>query len=445
MFQLKAPFQDSDKILFVDTIFDPSDLVRQLVGMLNRKKPFYVVIGINKQEQLVRGVGDQFLKIAKAIETTLKDRVMPKPSIQIGYISHEEIPLMLVTIKPELKSLNDDAYYLKEDNPYGYSWVRYYKDIITGSTPVTRKNFREKQVEENYNHLIHCQRMSGAESDMIKHLIDSRELVGSLNGQVEDLLQFIKRNISYTTTWQYPIEVIRGMIEFIIITRDYRTALPTSIDIMSDSILISAPVKIVKKDERAQENYLLKEYLFDHNIHRYEKLSDVGYFLDNHEECSFSSFQKDGRLNLLLKSVIKKGDEKKESLSHFVDHLNHEEITKIEGNPLFHDGSGSLDGQTDKTADTDKSDSTISVSQEQVNVGKRSIKVMLSFLVEPRKAKEIMIELNLKDRETFYNNYLNPAQKAGWIEQTIPDKPKSPKQRYVITKLGSQQIDGLPF
>ena len=43
---------------------------------------------------------------------------------------------------------------------------------------------------------------------------------------------------------------------------------------------------------------------------------------------------------------------------------------------------------------------------------------------------ELMQLLDLSHRATFQKNYLNPALDANLIERTIPDKPKSPKQRY---------------
>jgi hypothetical protein len=42
--------------------------------------------------------------------------------------------------------------------------------------------------------------------------------------------------------------------------------------------------------------------------------------------------------------------------------------------------------------------------------------------------------LGLSHRPTFQQNYLNPAIEAELIERTIPDKPKSPKQRYRLKK-----------
>jgi len=41
--------------------------------------------------------------------------------------------------------------------------------------------------------------------------------------------------------------------------------------------------------------------------------------------------------------------------------------------------------------------------------------------------------LELKDRMHIASNYLQPALDAGLIEMTIPDKPRSSKQKYRLT------------
>ena len=51
-------------------------------------------------------------------------------------------------------------------------------------------------------------------------------------------------------------------------------------------------------------------------------------------------------------------------------------------------------------------------------------------------AVELMDRLGLSHRPTFLYNYLQPALNAGLLEMTIPDKPRSSKQRYRITPKG---------
>ena len=49
----------------------------------------------------------------------------------------------------------------------------------------------------------------------------------------------------------------------------------------------------------------------------------------------------------------------------------------------------------------------------------------------PYSANQIMEKLNLKSKETFRKNYMNPALELGIVKMTIPDKPSSKNQRYI--------------
>lgn len=62
-------------------------------------------------------------------------------------------------------------------------------------------------------------------------------------------------------------------------------------------------------------------------------------------------------------------------------------------------------------------------------------KVILVMNGEMRRA-EIQEELQLKHRENFVDNYMNPALKEGFIEMKYPASPKHPKQKYKLTKKG---------
>ncbi len=55
-------------------------------------------------------------------------------------------------------------------------------------------------------------------------------------------------------------------------------------------------------------------------------------------------------------------------------------------------------------------------------------------------SNDLMQALGLSHRPTFRENYLNPALKAEWIERTQPDSPRSPTQRYRLTRKGHRWL-----
>lgn len=55
---------------------------------------------------------------------------------------------------------------------------------------------------------------------------------------------------------------------------------------------------------------------------------------------------------------------------------------------------------------------------------------ILIFCRSPKSRKEIQDFLDMKDREYFRKKILNPLIKGGLLKLTMPDKPKSPKQKY---------------
>jgi predicted HTH transcriptional regulator len=74
-------------------------------------------------------------------------------------------------------------------------------------------------------------------------------------------------------------------------------------------------------------------------------------------------------------------------------------------------------------------------SQVTPQVGK-----LLESLQGKMSRGELMEKLRLKDRMHFGKDYLQPALAAGLIEMTIPDKPRSSKQKYRLTDKGHQAL-----
>ena len=50
--------------------------------------------------------------------------------------------------------------------------------------------------------------------------------------------------------------------------------------------------------------------------------------------------------------------------------------------------------------------------------------------------KEMLSLIGMKHRETFLNNYLNPAIKDGFVRLLYPDSPRHPRQKYLLTVKG---------
>ncbi|MCI5212725.1 MAG: hypothetical protein D3910_28925 [Candidatus Electrothrix sp. ATG2] len=61
---------------------------------------------------------------------------------------------------------------------------------------------------------------------------------------------------------------------------------------------------------------------------------------------------------------------------------------------------------------------------------------LLQVLEGEMNRREIQQQLGLKAEKNFRLLYLGPALDAGLIEMTLPDKPRSPKQRYRLTRSG---------
>ncbi|HAH07496.1 MAG TPA: hypothetical protein DCM05_13415 [Elusimicrobia bacterium] len=78
---------------------------------------------------------------------------------------------------------------------------------------------------------------------------------------------------------------------------------------------------------------------------------------------------------------------------------------------------------------------------ETPHVGAQAAK-LLAACREPCARDELQRLLGLHDRMHFLRTYIEPLMAKGWLEMTIPDKPKSRLQRYRATAAGLAQLQG---
>jgi len=70
----------------------------------------------------------------------------------------------------------------------------------------------------------------------------------------------------------------------------------------------------------------------------------------------------------------------------------------------------------------------------------KALELLRALKQGPKTRSEIMESMNLKDRKSLRENYINPALEANYIAMQYPDSPKHPNQKYYLTDLGKSLL-----
>ena len=107
--------------------------------------------------------------------------------------------------------------------------------------------------------------------------------------------------------------------------------------------------------------------------------------------------------------------------------------------PEWEDTSASAEQAPDKQPDKlpDKLPDKFSTDNEYV------LRIVGLLGKEKLSIKELLQRANLKDRESFMNLYANPAIKEGFVSLLHPDKPRHPRQKYLLTVKGTLLFNAL--
>jgi ATP-dependent DNA helicase RecG len=81
---------------------------------------------------------------------------------------------------------------------------------------------------------------------------------------------------------------------------------------------------------------------------------------------------------------------------------------------------------------------TTEVTMEVTMEVTTEVQKLVSLITDEHSSKELKENLLLKNDEHFRKQYVKPALEQGFIEMTIPDKPKSSKQKYRLTEKGKE-------
>jgi fido (protein-threonine AMPylation protein) len=87
-----------------------------------------------------------------------------------------------------------------------------------------------------------------------------------------------------------------------------------------------------------------------------------------------------------------------------------------------------------KMPENEQTENKYRTSTEQATEQVRAL--VLSIGKDHLTLKQMMEKMNLKHRPNFIDNYLNPAMAGGYVHLLYPDKPRHPRQKYLLSVKG---------
>ncbi|MBW2096848.1 MAG: putative DNA binding domain-containing protein [Deltaproteobacteria bacterium] len=290
--------------------------------------------------------------------------------------------------------------------------------ILLSDSPARKRLFPYAKVE--------CARFKGTDT---KVFIDQTTIEGPIHAAVEPCLAFIKKNITLSSEigeiyredrWEYPLEAIREAITNAIIHRDYAIlGSDIKVAIFDDMLEITSPGLL-------PDTLPLEELGTGRSEIRNRILAPI--FKDLKLIEAWGTGIQRMRIEVANYPEI-------ELVLQEAGHAFQVQLRKKEtvGIKIAHPRPKTGDMPRTSTGQVpDKYRTSIKLAPDMLR--------LLDFCKEERSVKDMMAFLGLRHRETFLKNYLYPLMKNEFVMMTIPDKPKSPKQKYMITTKGHEKL-----
>ena len=288
---------------------------------------------------------------------------------------------------------------------------------------------------------IECARFKGT---VPGNFIDQKTIDVNVGLQAEQAFQFVLRHISQGTTdytgvyrndrWEYPVIAIREVIRNAVIHRDYSlTGKDIKIAIFDDKIEITSPGKLMPSvdfnDMDSGQSDIRNKTLAPvfKRLGIIEQwgngLRIIAEELQPYPEIAFSWNEPGIAFRVIFAN---KNFEQQHEQRYELQHEFKNELSAI---------STKLGLSRDQVG--------IKLEPSQHQVGTKSalswhlVIIILDFCRNPQPIQNIMEIAEWKDRTKFRNKFINLFLELGLIQMTIPHKPNSSKQKYLITKKGN--------
>ena len=259
------------------------------------------------------------------------------------------------------------------------------------------------------------------------HILDRKDFDGGIVADIEDALRFVERNtrtayriegLKRNNIPEYPTNALREAITNAVMHRDwFIDGANVFVEIYADRIEVVSPGSLPRGLQLAdlgsrsiRRNALIADLL--HHIDFIEKAGTGIRRIWNEaraQGCPEPKFEANGFFTVTFRP-------------------NPEVRTSADVRSVH---NATMDDTTEVTMED-----TVEVTTEVTKVAR-----LLQVLVGEMTRQELQRALGLKNNEYFRRAYLRPALRAGLIEMTIPDKPRSQHQCYRLSHEGRDRAD----
>ena len=262
---------------------------------------------------------------------------------------------------------------------------------------------------------------------MTIHILDRKDFDGGVVADIEDAMRFIERNtrtayciegLRRQNIPEYPMEAVREAITNAVMHRDwFFDGANVFVELYADRIEVISPGSLPKGLTLADlgRKSIRRNPLIADLLHRIDFIEKAGTGIRRirdgarEQDCPEPEFEADRFVTVTFRPNPKvrkvSGDD---------------QVTPEATGEVAPEVTGQVTGQV----------------AEEVAPEVRLLRASSGAMIR----QDIQEALGLKHRDHFNQAYLLPTLQAGLIEMTIPDKPRSSKQRYRLTPAGSEYL-----
>jgi len=287
---------------------------------------------------------------------------------------------------------------------------------------------------------IECARFKGTDASV---RIDEKSILSPVCLQPGEALAFIQRHVNrashiegvYTVgRWEYPMEAITECLRNAVVHRDYSlTGMDIKVAIYDDMIEISSPglppptidfALMEARQSDVRNKTLAPVFKTMGLIDQWGNgLNIIAHSMKNYPEIEFKWFEKG---TLFQVQFVKRGGLLPCAVDASLPHRRNMGISGVEEHePKW----TALLASRSHQAGT------------RLAPGFLELVDLLNFLRQERSIRDLMEFMNWRDRTKFRRKYLVPAMGFGLVERTVPHRPSSPDQCYVLSKAGYDLLE----